>query len=71
MRHIVLVSGVMPDGLAFSPLLWSRRELELMFALCGSSVTVPRPGLLLGPGGTGPRLLVVPADSAWRVGGGA
>jgi len=57
-RQIVFVSGVMPDGYAFSPLLWSRREVEMVLGSRGTPVTALRASLVVGPGGTGPRLLL-------------
>jgi len=57
-RQIVFVSAVMPDGFAFSPLLWSRREVEMVLASHGAPVTALRASLVVGPGGTGPRLLL-------------
>jgi uncharacterized protein YbjT (DUF2867 family) len=57
-RQIVFVSAVMPDGYRFSPLLWSRREVEMVLASRGTPVTALRASLVVGPGGTGPRLLV-------------
>jgi uncharacterized protein YbjT (DUF2867 family) len=57
-RQIVFVSGVMPDGYAFSPLLWSRREVEMVLGSRGTPVTALRASLVVGAGGTGPRLLI-------------
>jgi uncharacterized protein YbjT (DUF2867 family) len=57
-RQIVFVSGVMPDGFDFSPLLWSRREVEMVLGSRGTPVTALRASLVVGPGGTGPRLLL-------------
>ncbi|KAA6187958.1 NAD(P)H-binding protein [Thiohalocapsa marina] len=57
-RQIVFVSGVMPRSFRFSPLLWSRREVEMVLAAQGVPVTALRASLVVGPGGTGPGLLV-------------
>jgi len=57
-RQIVFVSGVMPQSFRFSPLLWSRREVEMVLGSYGTPVTALRASLVLGPGGTGPQLLV-------------
>jgi uncharacterized protein YbjT (DUF2867 family) len=56
--HIVFVSGVMPRSFRFSPLLWSRREVELVLGSHGTPVTALRASLVIGPGGTGPGLLL-------------
>jgi uncharacterized protein YbjT (DUF2867 family) len=57
-RRIVYVSGVMPDGFRFSPLLWSRREVEMVLGSHGTPVTALRASLVVGAGGTGPDLLL-------------
>ena len=57
-RQIVFVSGVMPQSFRFSPLLWSRREVEMVLSSYGTPVTALRASLVVGPGGTGPELLV-------------
>jgi len=57
-RQIVFVSGVMPRGFRFSPLLWSRREVEMVLGSRGVPVTALRASLVVGPGGTGPELLL-------------
>jgi uncharacterized protein YbjT (DUF2867 family) len=57
-RQIVFVSGVMPSGFRFSPLLWSRREVEMVLGSRGVPVTALRASLVVGPGGTGPELLL-------------
>lgn len=57
-RQILFVSGVMPRSFRFSPLLWSRREVEMVLAAQGTPVTALRPSLVVGPGGTGPGLLI-------------
>jgi uncharacterized protein YbjT (DUF2867 family) len=57
-KQIVFVSGVMPESFRFSPLLWSRREVEMVLASRGTPVTALRASLVVGPGGTGPRLLL-------------
>ena len=57
-RQIVFVSGVMPASFRFSPLLWSRREVEMVLGSRGTPVTALRASLVVGPGGTGPELLV-------------
>ncbi|MCF7982779.1 MAG: NAD(P)H-binding protein [Thiohalocapsa sp.] len=57
-RQIVFISGVMPEGFRFSPLLWSRREVEMALASRGSALTALRASLVVGPGGTGPSLMV-------------
>lgn len=58
LEQIVFVSGVMPESFRFSPLLWSRREVEMVLGSRGTPVTALRASLVLGPGGTGPRLLL-------------
>ncbi|MFW5723478.1 MAG: NAD-dependent epimerase/dehydratase family protein [Halochromatium sp.] len=58
LKQIVFVSGVMPEGFRVSPLLWSRREVEMVLASRGTPVTALRASLVLGPGGTGPGLLL-------------
>lgn len=58
LRQIVFVSGVMPRSFRFSPLLWSRREVEMVLGGHGTPVTALRASLVVGPGGTGPRLLL-------------
>ncbi|ESQ15245.1 MAG: NAD(P)H-binding protein [Thiohalocapsa sp. PB-PSB1] len=57
-QQIIFVSGVMPQGFRFSPLLWSRREVEMVLASRGTPVTALRASLVVGPGGTGPDLLL-------------
>jgi nucleoside-diphosphate-sugar epimerase len=57
-RRIVFVSSVMPESYRFSPLLWSRREVEMVLASRGTPVTALRASLVVGPGGTGPGLLI-------------
>ncbi len=57
-RQIIFVSGVMPQSFRFSPLLWSRREVELVLGSRGTPVTALRASLVVGPGGTGPELLL-------------
>lgn len=57
-KQIVFVSGVMPESFRFSPLLWSRREVEMVLGARGTPVTALRASLVVGPGGTGPRLLI-------------
>ncbi|AFL74369.1 NAD(P)H-binding protein [Thiocystis violascens] len=57
-RQILFVGGVIPDGFRISPLLWNRREVELILASRGTPVTTLRAGLVVGPGGSAPRLLV-------------
>lgn len=57
-QQIVFVSGVMPESFRFSPLLWSRREIEMVLGSRGTPVTALRASLVVGPGGTGPRLLL-------------
>jgi uncharacterized protein YbjT (DUF2867 family) len=57
-RQIVFVSGVMPQSFRFSPLLWNRREVEMILASRGTPVAALRASLVVGPGGTGPRLLI-------------
>ncbi len=57
-KQIVFVSGVMPESFRFSPLLWSRREVEMVLGSRGTPVTALRASLVMGPGGTGPRLLL-------------
>lgn len=58
LKQIVFVSGVMPESFRFSPLLWSRREVEMVLGSRGTPVTALRASLVLGPGGTGPSLLL-------------
>jgi uncharacterized protein YbjT (DUF2867 family) len=58
LRQIVFVSGVMPKSFRFSPLLWSRREVEMVLGSRGTPVTALRASLVVGPGGTGPDLLL-------------
>ena len=57
-EQIVFVSGVMPHSFRFSPLLWSRREVEMVLASRGVPVTALRASLVVGPGGAGPELLL-------------
>jgi uncharacterized protein YbjT (DUF2867 family) len=57
-KQIIFVSGVMPESFRFSPLLWSRREIEMVLGSRGTPVTALRASLVLGPGGTGPGLLL-------------
>lgn len=57
-KQIVFVSGVMPESFRFSPLLWSRREVEMVLGSRGTPITALRASLVMGPGGTGPRLLL-------------
>jgi uncharacterized protein YbjT (DUF2867 family) len=58
LKQIVFVSGVMPRSFRFSPLLWSRREVEMVLGSHGTPVTALRASLVVGPGGTGPDLLL-------------
>jgi uncharacterized protein YbjT (DUF2867 family) len=58
LRQIVFVSGVMPHSFRFSPLLWSRREVEMVLASHGTPLTALRASLVIGPGGNGPALLL-------------
>ncbi len=57
-KHIVFVSGIMPQSFRFSPLLWSRREVEMVLGARGVPTTALRASLVVGAGGTGPGLLV-------------
>lgn len=57
-RQILCVGGLIPESFRISPLLWSRREVELVLASRGTPVTALRAGLVVGPGGSAPRLLV-------------
>lgn len=57
-KQIVFVSGVMPESFRFSPLLWSRREVEMVLGSRATPVTSLRASLVIGPGGTGPGLLL-------------
>jgi uncharacterized protein YbjT (DUF2867 family) len=57
-KQIICVGGLIPDSFRISPLLWSRREVELVLASYGTPVTALRAGLVVGPGGSAPRLLV-------------
>lgn len=57
-KQILFVSGVMPESFRFSPLLWSRREVEMVLGARGTPVTALRASLVVGPGGTGPTLML-------------
>ncbi|EIC20369.1 NAD(P)H-binding protein [Thiorhodovibrio frisius] len=57
-RQILFVSGLLPRGFEFAPLLWNRREVEMVLAARGSPVTALRASLVVGPGGSGPSLLI-------------
>lgn len=57
-RHIVFVSAVLPRTFRCSPLLWSRREVEMVLGAHATPVTALRAGLVVGPGGTGSNLLL-------------
>jgi uncharacterized protein YbjT (DUF2867 family) len=58
LKQIIVVGGLIPDSFRISPLLWSRREVELVLASRGTPVTALRAGLVVGPGGSATRLLV-------------
>ncbi len=58
LKQIVFVSGVMPESFRVSPLLWSQREVEMVLGSRGTPVTALRASLVMGPGGTGPGLLL-------------
>ncbi|WP_238375844.1 NAD(P)H-binding protein [Ectothiorhodospira magna] len=57
-KHIIFVSGLMPDTFRISTLLWSRREVEMALTGHGIPVTILRAGLVVGPGGSACRLMV-------------
>ncbi|WPL17237.1 Putative NADH-flavin reductase [Thiorhodovibrio winogradskyi] len=57
-RQILFVSGLLPQGFEFAPLLWNRREVEMVLAARGTPVTALRASLVVGPGGSGPALLI-------------
>ncbi|MBK1702442.1 NAD-dependent epimerase/dehydratase family protein [Thiococcus pfennigii] len=57
-RQILVVGGLIPEGFHISPLLWSRREVEMVLASRGTPVTALRAGLVVGPGGSATSLLV-------------
>lgn len=57
-RQILFVSALAPSGFDFAPLLWNRREVEMVLAAYGTPVTALRASLVVGPGGSGPALLV-------------
>ncbi|MCG6896708.1 MAG: NAD(P)H-binding protein [Thiocapsa sp.] len=57
-KQIIFVGGLIPEGFRIAPLLWSRREVELVLASRGTPVTSLRAGLVVGPGGSAPRLMV-------------
>lgn len=57
-RQIIMVGSLLPTGVDIAPALWSRREVELALGVWGVPVTALRAGLVVGPGGTGPALLV-------------
>ncbi len=58
LQRIVYVSSLLPAGLDVSQLLWSRREIEMILATHGTPVTVLRTGLVIGPGGSAPTILL-------------
>ncbi|WP_373510104.1 NAD(P)H-binding protein, partial [Thiocapsa sp.] len=43
-KQIIVVGGLIPDSFRISPLLWSRREVELVLASRGTPVTALRAG---------------------------
>lgn len=57
-RQILFVSGLLPTGFELAPLLWNRREVEMVLAARGTPVTALRASLVVGPGGSGPSLLI-------------
>lgn len=57
-RQILFISSLMPSGYRIAPLLWSRYELELALASQGTPLTTLRAALVVGPGGSAPKLLV-------------
>jgi uncharacterized protein YbjT (DUF2867 family) len=59
LKHVVYLSGLMPDGDAeASPHLRSRREVEAVLQSRSIQVTVLRAGLIFGPGGSSFTMLV-------------
>lgn len=58
LAQIICVGGLIPESYRIAPLLWSRREVELVLASRGTPVTALRAGLVVGPGGSACRLLV-------------
>ncbi len=57
-KQIIFLGGVVPKGFEISPLLWSRREVEMTLGSHGVPVTALRANLVVGPGGTSLRLLI-------------
>lgn len=57
-RQIVCVGSLLPTDFRIAPLLWSRREVELVLAARGIPLAALRAGLVVGPGGSATRLLV-------------
>lgn len=57
-KQIVFVGVTIPRGYAISQQLWSRREVELVLSSRGTPLTTLRAGLVVGPGGAAPGLLV-------------
>ncbi|MEY6432635.1 NAD(P)H-binding protein [Thioalkalicoccus limnaeus] len=57
-KQIVFVGGLIPEGFHISPLLWSRREVEMVLASRGTPVTALRAGLVVGAGGSAVGFLV-------------
>ncbi len=57
-QQIIVVGGLIPRGFRISPLLWGRREVEMVLRSRGTPVTALRVGLVVGPGGSATRLLI-------------
>ncbi len=57
-RHVVYLSGLMPENEALSPHLRSRYEVESVLRSRSVPVTVLRAGLIFGPGGSSFSMLV-------------
>lgn len=57
-KQILCIGAILPSSYRIARLLWSRREVELVLASQGTPVTALRASLVIGPGGTGPRLLL-------------
>lgn len=58
LKQIIYISSLLPQGYELSRLLWSRRELEMILAAQATPVTVLRSGLILGPGGSAPQIML-------------
>ncbi len=57
-KQILYLGGVVPTGFEISPLLWSRREVEMTLGSHGVPVTALRANLVIGPGGSSLRLVI-------------